>query len=312
MSEIKLSDLTADEKVQFKEETEGDSPGHGIIITGKYYVAAYKPVDDSVTGKCIGVEVFIHKISDYTPHEIRFRDIPNFKILFKQSWLCVGKAPFKDRLEEAVKTQTKCVMAFDKQIDGKIAEIIKSNKDREQAIADHTKNVRSCKLKIDSTIKAVAPKSKSLIEYKNEQLIAEKAEEDARQIAAAKAPKEIPFVYEESPIPENNSYESEKDKQSAVNDFILKGENFQKSGIPTKKNMQPKDFIKEMRETRTKNIHRFDEAIPLCKTELVIDPNMNNIIHAELVGPDSPKYMTNLEKQNAKRDIPLVTEKIVG
>lgn len=38
---IKLSDLTADERNQFVTETEGDKPGHGIILTGKYYVAAY-------------------------------------------------------------------------------------------------------------------------------------------------------------------------------------------------------------------------------------------------------------------------------
>lgn len=314
MTDIKLSDLNNDEKAQFEEETNGDKPGHGVILTGKYYVAAYQPVDNPVTGRCIGVEVFVHKIQD-----TKGAGLPSVKVLFKQTWLSI-REPFKDRLDEAVKNQMQVVAIEDKKIDDDIARDIKAKKDREDAILEHTKNVRSCKLKIDSTIKAVAPKAKSLIEYRNEQLIAEKAAEDARQIAAKNSPpipemEETKYHSSINPIPENNVYESEKEKQTAINDYILKRESFYEPTQKTKsqtKNSQPKDFIKEMRESKKVKSYRFDEAIPLCETELVIDPNMNNIIRAELVMPDDPKYMTNLEKQNASRGIPLVTDKIMG
>jgi hypothetical protein len=285
MSEIKLSDLTADEKTQFKEETEGDKPGHGILLTGKYHVAAYQPMDDSTTGKCTGVEVFVHNIDTTSKNHIPIIHVP-----FKQSWLST-KESFKDRLDLAIKSQINNVIEADKRIDDEIARVIKEKKDREDAIAEHTRNVRSCKLKIDSTIKAVAPNSKSLIEYKNEQLLVEKAAEDACRIAIESMrethEKIIPEV---KPIPENNTYESEKEKQAAVNDYILKRETYYEpvcKPVSTKdKNLQPKDFIKEMREAK----------------------RSNKVVYAELILPSDPGYMTNLERQNKE----LSSEKIMG
>jgi hypothetical protein len=200
MPEIKLSNLTESERSQFKEETEGDKPGHGILLTGKYYIAAYQPVDDSDTGKCIGVEVFIHKIQE--TNSLR---IPSTKVLFKQSWLST-KEPFKDRLDAAVKTQTNAVVKLDKEIDDEVARVIKQNKEREQAIVEHTKNVRLCKLKIDSTIKAVAPNAKSLIEFKNEQLLAEKVAEDASRLAIKNLKVEEVQTPAETPVPNNYTY----------------------------------------------------------------------------------------------------------
>ena len=201
MTDIKNIDLNPDEKDRIVREVYDDSPGCGVIHPGKYHILAYKPILTSgpiSKSKCIGVELFIHK-ADNTLKQWT----PDCKVLYKQSFFETKEA-FKDRLQSAIKEQIATTILLDKAIDDEINRIAKEKRDREKAIEDHITHTRSCQLKIDSTIKTLAPKAKSMIEVNSERLLAAKTHTQENLTS---------FV--------ENEYGSEIEKQKDANDLLL-------------------------------------------------------------------------------------------
>ena len=215
---IEFSDLNEEERKQFENEVDGDSAGCGIIRTGKYHVLAYRPI--KMGGKCVGLTTIISKMDNEEGSTLVSRE----EVLYKLPWYCKQKS-FKERLDVVVKDQVGLVSKLDKDIDNENERVIKEIADREKAVKEYTKKVRSCRLKIDSTIKTIVPEAKSMIEYNSERLLAEKAAEEATPVADININPED-FInapsyvnHEEGHAP--SGYTSEREKQEGVNNTIL-------------------------------------------------------------------------------------------
>lgn len=167
---IEFSDLNEEERKQFENEVDGDKAGCGIIRTGKYHVLAYRPI--KMGGKCVGLTTLLSKMDNEEGSILVSRK----EVLYKLPWYCKQES-FKERLDVVVKDQVALVSKLDKAIDDENERVIKEIADREKAIREYTDKVRSCRLKIDSTIKTIVPEAKSMIEYNSERLLAEKAAE---------------------------------------------------------------------------------------------------------------------------------------
>ena len=166
---IEYSDLSSEERNQFENEVDGDNAGCGIILTGKYHVLTYRPIKEN--GKCVGVATILNKMESEGSTIVRRNEVH-----YKLPWYC-KQTSFKSRLDAVVKEQVSLVPKLDKAIDDEIARVIKEKADREKAVKEYTEKVRSCRLKIDSTIKTIVPEAKSLIEYNSDRLLAEKINE---------------------------------------------------------------------------------------------------------------------------------------
>lgn len=224
MTDIKLSDLTDHEKEQLKQEVDGDNAGCGVVYTGKYYISLYRPLKDAKTYKCNGVTIIVKKIENNN-YDIPYS--PPIDVPYKEGFLTLNKEPFKNRLADAIKEQTNLVVKLDKQIDDEIERVAKEKAAREKAIKDHTEKIRSCQLKIDSTIKILAPSAKSMIEIQNDHLLAETNKEpyvdcSPMEEVISKAFPEIStkqkMYYDYDP---KKNYSSEKEQNAAVNNAIL-------------------------------------------------------------------------------------------
>lgn len=222
MADIKLSDLTDYEKSTLKQEVDGDNAGCGVIYTGKYYVSIYHPLKDPKTYKCNGVTIVIRKIENN-------RDAvyyPPIEVPYRQGFFTSNKEPFKNRLANAINKQTNLVIKLDKQIDDEIERIAKEKLAREKAIKDHTEKIRSCQLKIDSTIKTLVPNAKSMIEIQHDHLLAETTDnyisDTPMNEIVSKAFPEIgskqKMYHDYNP---NKKYDTVKEREEAVNDAIL-------------------------------------------------------------------------------------------
>lgn len=306
MVEIKLSNLNESEKSQLYQDVDGDSAGCGVIQTGKYHVLAYKPIKDKETYKCTGVELFIHKIQN----DKQRPNIPSVNVYFKQSWLSQKEA-FKHRLEKSVKKQTDLINKLDKAIDDEIERVAKEKLDRENAIKEHTEKVRSCQLKLDSTMKTIVPTAKSMIEFNHERMLAEaKPEEPTPALETTIEPESV-FNFEphtsevRTEVFLEKDYVSERERQFAINDAFLHQtvirERPRKSKSTVKTQAKSKDVVKD--QVFNKN----------QKNMVNVKMNDTLVVEAELLMPSDTKYLTDLERQQAtkNREITLMSPNVL-
>jgi hypothetical protein len=176
MTKIKLSDLNEQERNQLIQEVDGDNAGCGMVYIGTYYALAYRPLKDIVTGDCVGTELFIKKSQEDSTFYSIWQPLDNVKVYSEPKFFDSNKEPFKNRLEASVKDEIARIKKYDQQIDDKIALIAKEKSDREKAIREHTESIRLKQLSIDSTMKSICPKSKSMVEINRERLLSEKSE----------------------------------------------------------------------------------------------------------------------------------------
>jgi|WetSurMetagenome_2_1015567.scaffolds.fasta_scaffold44958_1 hypothetical protein len=252
---------------------DGDNAGCGVIYIGKYYVLSYRPIKITETCDCTGTELFIKRTQDGFPWYIRTW-LPSTYVYSSTRWFDINKGSFEDRLKNSVKNQIAFVEEIDNEIDERIARVAKEKSDKEEAIRKHAETIRSKQIAIDSAIKSICPKAKSMIEIQNhERLLAAKSEKDE----SVSRPDTTALKWSEvssgtwPPVPKYVTHEEEiyPNVGRWANDAILNHK--------FDRNKQPVDkYIDTMRS-------------PI------------EIVDVEVVGPDDPRYLTEMEKmQQAK------------
>ena len=209
---IGISDLTNEERDQFDNEVEGDKAGFGVVHTGKYHVLTYCPVKSD--GEDVGVAILLNKMESRGSTLLSRNEI-----LYELPWYYQPKESFENRLESIVKPQISLIVKLDKDIDDEISRVIKEKAEREQAIKDYTEQARLRRLKIDSSIKTIVPKAKSMIECNNERLLAEA--ESKNFISNMKITESFFDIPEEEEFVECPENVSDFDKQKIVNDMMM-------------------------------------------------------------------------------------------
>ena len=266
MSKIKLSDLNEQEKAQLIQEVDGDNTGCGMIYIGTYYALAYRPLKDTVTGDCIGTELFIKKSQEDSTFYSIWQPLNDVKVYSEPKFLDLNKDPFKNRLETSIKNEIARVKRYDQEIDNKIAHVAKEKSDREKAIRDHTENIRAKQLSIDSTIKSICPKSKSMVEINRERLLTERSEVETPQPDEPNDP--LKWMRNKNPkeifqtVPDNIKTDSERGKWA--NDVLI-----------------------------NRKFQSYGETHPKIETVVKIP----KFIDPELVLPNGPRYLTLNERQ---------------
>jgi hypothetical protein len=152
--QIILQDLTSAERKSLEQRFAYEQTGCGTIYEGEHHRLEYRPKRDPYTLKCTGVELVIFR------NPKKNKDLPISMpryVPFKPGWI-FNKAPYKERLEEMVAYMTKDVQQFDENIKREDAKREKEKAERAAAIEAHAEKVSMCQLKIDATMKAIAPK----------------------------------------------------------------------------------------------------------------------------------------------------------